>query len=225
MDALLMNLTMAQEWMHHKKTYREPGLRPAGIANDIERSFNWVSHKRLIEILTHYQFPSDFTACVNSFNTDKSIFMAFDGESEDPVPFKAVLPPGSPLSPILFAIYAACLNDPTGLRLRSQSTFYVDDEVMLEAGFSQNAATHPLKTCLDTSLARDKVLYIQIAPAKCKLIHLIKRSLQQVKTHDPIRLYGTEIICSLRVWIDHRLSFRHHVSAVSAVAARGAGIL
>lgn len=50
------------------------------MANDIEGAFNAVAHAWLIEILTQYQFPTHLTACVSSFNTDRSIFMAFNGE-------------------------------------------------------------------------------------------------------------------------------------------------
>lgn len=101
---------------------------------------------------------------------------------------------------------------------------------MIKGGSSQNTATRTMQTRLAKRLARAKFLNVQMAAAKCELMHLIKGSLQEVKTQDPIRLYGTEItpkqhIRSLSVWIDHQLSFRHHASAVCSVAARGTGML
>lgn len=108
MDPLLLKLTTAQEWMKRKKSKWEIGL----MANDIGGTLKCISHERLMEIVVHYRFLSDVTTCVGSFNAERSIHMAFDGESDDPVSYRAALPQGSPLSPILFVISTASLNDP-----------------------------------------------------------------------------------------------------------------
>lgn len=112
LDALMINLTQAQEWVHMLNTHKSPVIHPKILANDIDRAFNCVAHERLNDILRHYKFPPDLTETIKDFNHNRTIFLTCEGEVEDPVPFRTRLLQGSPLSLVLFVIYAAALNKP-----------------------------------------------------------------------------------------------------------------
>lgn len=123
----MTNLTTTQEWLPEKSTNKRPANRPSLLANDIDGAFNCVKHEVLTNILTHFRFPEKLSKIIDSFNTDRTIKMAFDGQEETPVPFLSGLPQGSPLSPVLFVIYAAALSTLGPQPKMRETTSYVDD--------------------------------------------------------------------------------------------------
>lgn len=100
MDALLLNLTKAQSWLRDVSSYKKPGTRPSLVANDIDGAFNCVLHDPLTFILRHYGFPEWLVKTIGSYSSHRRIYMAFDGEEEERLPFLVGLPQGSPQSPI-----------------------------------------------------------------------------------------------------------------------------
>lgn len=95
------------------------------MANDIDGVFNCVSHEQLINLLEHNHLPKNLVQCISAFNTNRWIHLAFDRKSEVPVPFRARLPHGSPLSPILFVMYCRAQDYHGGV----PTTVYCDDEI------------------------------------------------------------------------------------------------
>lgn len=79
MDTLMSTLTPAQARLEGKdKGYLNKGpdpRRPTILANHIEGAFNCVIHKRLNEIMTHYQFPQNLIATIDNFNMGHMIHM------------------------------------------------------------------------------------------------------------------------------------------------------
>lgn len=92
MDALLMNLTTTQEWLCITSSYKKPTPRPSLLANDIDGAFNYVIHRTLINIPTHFRIPSQLVKTIDSFHNNQQIALVFDGEEEPLVPFQAGLP-------------------------------------------------------------------------------------------------------------------------------------
>lgn len=186
-------------------------------------------HERLINIQEHYRFPRNLVQCIAAFNTERQIHMAFDGESEQPVPFCAGLPQGFPLSPILFMIYSSTLDSRNGV----QTTVYVDDEIARIGATTQTLAVKAQQNHLDQRIDRAGFLNIRYAPRQVELIHLIPTtSGQQINNADTrgIELYGTwipptDMVKILGVHIDKRLSFNIHAVAATANTRRSAGTL
>lgn len=148
-DALMTNLTDAQQLARMPNTHRTLAIRPSLLANDIDGAFNCVSHPRLINILTHYRFPEPLVRIIADFNSGRRIYLTFDGKHEEPVPFQAGISQGSPLSPILFVIYTAGLTNLGPQPHLRQFTSYVDDKVMTQGTNTQKAAVRVLQTRLD----------------------------------------------------------------------------
>lgn len=111
-DALIMNLTDTQEWVLMANTHKTPALRPTFLANDGNGTFNCMVHDKLTEIWTLFNFPRHVVTAVRNFSQDRLIFPAFDGEHKQSTPFKAGLPQGSPLSPILLSYTLQQLASP-----------------------------------------------------------------------------------------------------------------
>lgn len=80
------------------------------MANNIEGAINCVIDERLIEILSHFRLPSALVSTIQSFLTRPTISIRIDGEIEDPAPFQAGLPQRSPLSPVVFILYAYTIS-------------------------------------------------------------------------------------------------------------------
>ncbi|KAL0630698.1 hypothetical protein Q9L58_010455, partial [Maublancomyces gigas] len=59
-DSLMLSMTQAQEWLDiqgraTKNSRGSEAPKPSMIANDIDRAFNCVNHKRLCDIMRHYR--------------------------------------------------------------------------------------------------------------------------------------------------------------------------
>lgn len=155
--------------------------------------------------------------------------MAFDGESEEPVPFLAGLPQVSPLSPILFLIYSSALDSPRTVNAAA----YVNDEIAKVGGTTQQVASRLLQRHLDDRLDRASIVNIKYAVPKAELMPIIPfTSRRQIKSVDTTGIlpYKEQVTPGLQikilgVQIDNRLCFKPQAAAEAAKTRRGAGML
>lgn len=156
--------------------------------------------------------------------------MAFDGEIERPAPYTSGLAQGSPLSPVLFILYASVLSKGK-THLTEATTSYMDDEIMLQGSKSANFSCINLQNRLDERITRAAHLNIHYSIKKSELMHLIPTTSKCPPTDQKgITLYDTNIeakdsIKALGGRIDHRLSFRIHASHPSARTRSNYGLL
>lgn len=231
-DDLMMALTPTQQWLKGATTFTNKVLRPSILGNDIDGAFNCVVHERLTDILKHFKVFPQLIQTIESFTKDRTILMAFDGQEEAPTQFRSGVPQGSPLSPVLFVIYAAALNNPGQQPLNRHDTSYVDDELMIQASTSEKGAKAALQERIDGRIKRAEFLNIRLAPAKSELMHLYPvgpRRKQNLDEHG-IKLYDAQIepkktIKALGVRIDNHLSFKAQAAAASTVTRRASGLL
>lgn len=146
-DALMLNVSQAQSQLHQGKA--KPMLQtprhPPTLSNGKRR-------RRSVQLcglqpparLRHNRFHSELIITVESFSTERSLFFAIDNGQEPTALFQASLPQGSPLSPILFVIYASALATPP-IETHGATTSYIDDELRLQGAGSQAAATTRLQ--------------------------------------------------------------------------------
>lgn len=103
---------------------------PTLLANDKDGAFNCVHHQRLSEIMIDYQIPKYLVQIIDSFNMDRTISMSIDGEAEPETRFQSGLPQGTPLSPVVFILYASAMSKGSPHPTES-ITSYIGDELML----------------------------------------------------------------------------------------------
>lgn len=224
-DALIIPLTQTQAWLHTKgkpnnKLKGPEPIRPSLMPDDVNRACNCALHNRLIEIMTNYQVPNGHCKIIRDFTTGWTISMKFDGQTEQPTPFKARLTHGSPLSQILIILIGYALITPT--QLESIKTPYLHDEVTLQQAMSIATACNDLQERLNTTINRGHLLNIIFVPHRAELMHLIattsklhlNRSREGIILED-MTILPMEVIKSLGVFVDHWLSFCQHLAATS----------
>lgn len=167
--------------------HRTPAIRPSRLANDIDRAFGCVADARLNDILTHYRFPEHIVWTKADFNLGRTIFLAFDGKQETPIPFQAGLSQGSPLSPILFVIYAAALTNPGPQPRLRQRTSYGDNKVMTQGTNIQKGAVRTLQKRLHARILRAEILNTGFAPERAELIPISPHKSRLLKDTDKNR--------------------------------------
>ena len=95
--------------MHHAEAAIATGHTAALILFDIQGFFDNINVDRLISIMTNLGFPSAICAWTHSFLTDRHVRLTFNGFTSEATTISHGTPQGSPLSPILSAIYTSPL--------------------------------------------------------------------------------------------------------------------
>lgn len=187
------------------------------MANDIDGAFNCVNHDQLVDRMHDDKFPTDLIGIIRDFTSTRLISISFDRETERPAPYQSGLPQGSPLSQVLFIIYASALTkgNPSAME---RSTSYVNDETTPQGATSPVFVSRILQTRLDEKIKRAAFLNIKYAPFKAEPMHLITLTSKSSASSHGILLYNTtvtpkETVKSLGVWLDHRLSVRIHAAS------------
>lgn len=146
-DALFALLHPASKWLQiPKKTTGgdRHALRPTLLANDISGAFNNTDPACLIQLMRARKMPNYMIEWTQSFTQGRTLSFCFDGKTEEPQDFAAGLPQGSPISPVLFLIYAQCM-----LESRTNNTqidvSYVDDDGALQGASTPKRAAQLLK--------------------------------------------------------------------------------
>lgn len=183
-----------------------------------------------MEIMPYYQVCNGHCKIIRDYTTGLTISMKFDGQTEQPAPFKARLTHGSPLSPILIILIGTTLITPT--QVETIKTPYLDDEVTLQKAMSIVTACNDLQERLNTTVNRGHLLNIRFVPQRAELMHLIGTTskLELNRNSEGIILTDKtiqpmEVIKSLGVLVDHRLSFCQHLAATSTKAKSMLGFI
>jgi hypothetical protein len=108
LDALLRVVDPIAYWLFqmHGILHSYPP-RPGLLAYDIAGAFNNTHPVLLDQVLEQRRMPTYLRKWTRAFNEDRRLGFALDSRIEEPRPFRCGLPQGSPVSPILFLIYAA----------------------------------------------------------------------------------------------------------------------
>jgi len=127
--------------------------RPSLLANDIRGAFNNTDPVRLSRIMEARQMPTYLTRWTSSFTADRTMAFCFDNYTEVPQPFQSGLPQGSPVSPVLFLVYAQALLEASRY-MRDKDVSYLDDDGLLQLATSQPSAIRRLTERMDLRLVR-----------------------------------------------------------------------
>jgi ribonuclease HI len=203
---------------------------------DISQAFPSVSHDHLVHRLRIKRVPDQIVGIIHSFLSDRSTTLIFDDYKSAPCAVPNGLPQGSPLSALLYLIFADEF-------LSNETIGYIDDNTRLETGYSVEETTESLRAHMEESaLPLSKRLGLSYDLLKFQLIHFV--SPRRHRDHyrpvplsiDNITIEASNsvklLLNSSGVILDNKLSFRNHVElaqkrgtiALSRIAAPTFGL-
>jgi hypothetical protein len=208
----LLDSTVRTAWKGRGRRGRKQVISMLSL--DIAAAYPNTSHPRLLHILRQNGYPPWMVDTINQFLSGRTTSLHFCGYQSPPVPVPTGLPQGSPLSPILFLLFAAELlfQFETG---PVQGSGFVDDTNLITFSDSAQQNCRALERAHDKCLSWARRHGVQFSPDKYKLIHFThKRSPRD--TMAPIHIEGfdgkpCEELKVLGVWMDQKLTYRPHV--------------
>ena len=138
--------------IHRIQATRESGYHAALVLFDISGFFDHINATRTRNIFEKKGFPPNMVNWIFSFLTNRVASMRLDATNLDPFPIPDGTPQGSPLSPILSAIFTSYLLTLSSSWRHSSLSLYVDDGAILTVSATPySAATNAmlkLEECL-----------------------------------------------------------------------------
>ena len=164
-------------------------------------------------------WPDPIVRWTTSFATNRSAQICLDGETGPPVAIECGLPQGSPVSPILFALYIAPL---LWMGKRKRRYGYADDLGLLEISNSLDESARVLSVRLQEALDWGHAEGITFDSEKSELIHFSRRHADKDPSTRPSVTSTAFTVTEdrkkpylrwLGVLFDRRLTYKWHVKA------------
>jgi ribonuclease HI len=193
-----------------EKNKRE-GRKSSAVFLDVKGAFDHVSKNRLLDSLKELELPLCLIAWLFAFLSHRRLRLSFDGQTQEFTDHHAGIAQGSPVSPILFLIYARNLF-PT---LAVKNWSYIDDIALVTSSTSLRKNIKVLESEIAKLYELGAQNAIEFDLEKTELIHfytgkasrdtnLILPNNEVVKPKALVRWLG--------IWFDQSLSFKEHVS-------------
>ncbi|OAQ57666.1 endonuclease/reverse transcriptase [Purpureocillium lilacinum] len=210
--------------VHDIETALANGQVATLVTMDVQGAFDTVMRNRLILRLRQQGWPSHLVRWAGSFMQNRSAAIRFQDVTTPASPLRCGLAQGSPVSPILFALYIAPIY-----RLgNSDGRFgYADDTAMLRTGRTLEETTALASRDMEELLVWGAANGVTFDPDKTEVMHFSRK---KSPSRPSVFQGGTEIVPGnamrwLGLWLDRRLSFKFHVDEWSAKARRVANLL
>ncbi|MCO8751554.1 hypothetical protein KLO70_19365, partial [Clostridioides difficile] len=189
---------------------------------DIKGAFDCVSLSQMIETLLELRMPMSLIKWVICFMSKRTIQLHFDGMKQDITDIEIGVPQGSPVSPILFAIFIKFLFIDRQMAITVRTPSYVDDlglvvsseSIVNNCNLIEQAATEMIEKAKSKNIVfdMDKTELIHFYPNFREKNCEVKLLNHSVKPKNSIRWLG--------IWLDSQLNFKSHVQMKTASAER-----
>ena len=216
--------------MHHAEAAIATGHTAALILFDIQGFFDNINVDRLVSIMTNLGFPSAICAWTLSFLTDRRVRLTFNGFTSEAATISHGTPQGSPLSPILSAIYTLPL-----LKLINRTWVhrglqtYVDDGAIIATHVTHKGAIKEAAQGVEEVTAWLARNGLKTDPDKTEFLLFYKRKRpnqgsipSSIGLRDPINgeytVKRSMTVRYLGIFISHNLSFDHHIKVMATRA-------
>ena len=196
------------------------------LTMDVQGAFDAVLRNRLLRRMAQQGWPASLLDFVKCFLSDRTVRVRLGQDTTPVYPVKCGTPQGSPLSPVLYALYLAEL-------MKADTTFrfgYADDINIYRATHSLDENVQKLAEDVRSINAWGQEHKIYFAPEKVELIHLTRQRglyappvvVDDVLTINPVAPTGDNqaALRWLGVWFDRKLTFKRHVAERVAKARK-----
>jgi hypothetical protein len=187
---------------------------------DLKAIFPSVARGRLIHAMEAKKIDGDLIRWTESFLSERMVEMVIEGNVLQSHPVEAVVPQGSPVSRILFAIHTAGLIMWVEERVQAEGLSFVDDIGPVATWRDVNQVVEKLEACAAESIVRASRRDLQFDTAKTEAAlftrrrglkkHLRPKLAAKIKVGDGFVRFNKEATRWLGVWMDARLRFKEH---------------
>src|SRR5207237_9533440 len=139
-DAVMVLVHNVKEAKFHDKVL-------SALFIHVNGAFDHVSRTQLLFVLQSLGFPLPVLSWIDTFLSDRSLALAFDGQKQPLKPISTGIPQGSPISPILFLFYLYNLFKDLGPSLLTpqlRSPSFIDNVALIVTVPSANATSKSL---------------------------------------------------------------------------------
>ena len=173
---------------------------------DLKKAFDTIDHRILLRKLYSYGIRGSMLKWMESYLTDRSQYVVFDGKVSETHGIKCGVPQGSILGPLLFII---SVNDICNVSPMLFKILYADDTCVLISGNHLNDLIDRLKKSFFMIFHRSRI--------KPNVINGVVIDNQQLTQVNSAKYLG--------VIIDHKLNWIEHISYVKSKMSKGIGIM
>ena len=214
--------------VHNAQSAVQAGYVASVVLFDISGFFDNINVSRVVHIFRNLGFPPSLCNWILSFLTERKVVLSFNGMKSLPIFLDHGTPQGSPLSPILSAIYTSPLlkfiNDNWS---RRGLNMYVDDGAIFSNTKTQKESARIATLALQEITAwlgrnglkcdTDKTEFITFAPLRPRyLIGAPVSSIQPcTSASSSYTVKHSSLIRYLGIFIHERFDWTHHVTIMA----------
>eukprot|EP00111_Clytia_hemisphaerica_P006322 TCONS_00018317-protein len=185
------------------------------ILLDFSKAFDKVCHRKLLLKLEHYGIHGTLLKWIADFLNNRSQCVAVRGTLSKRIAVTSGVPQGSVLGPLLFLVY---IND-MPLHVDSNIALFADDSYLFKVIKCLNDA-YSLQADLDKLVEWEKQWSMEFHPGKCYVLCITNKHkiIDHTYTIHGQNLKAVDKVKYLGVTISKNLSWKHHVSVITAKA-------
>ena len=195
-----------------------------GIFLDFSKAFDTVNHRILLDKLFHYGIRGNALDWFESYLSNRRQYVTYNDVKSSIKDVSCGVPQGSILGPLLFLIY---INDLYTVCCKSSPILFADDTNLFYRGKDVNVMAQEINIELSqiSLWLKTNKLSLNIKKTHFMLFHRKKIDAVikiQIDNEEIDRVYKTKF---LGVIIDHKITWKEHVTYVSGKMSRSIGIL